>query len=366
MRSALERLCAGNVPSAEETRALLACSDADAQRLFARAREVREAVYGKDVYLRGLIELTNFCKNDCLYCGIRRSNRNARRYRLADEEVLACAEAGYRLGLRTVVLQGGEDAYFTDERLCGLVRALKAARPDRAVTLSMGERSAHSYRALFAAGADRYLLRHETATQAHYQSLHPPEMSFAARMECLNALRRAGFQTGCGFMVGSPGQTAEHLSNDLAFISRFRPEMIGIGPFIPHRDTPFAGCAAGSVEATLRLIAILRLLVPDALIPATTALSALDPRGCERGLLAGANVVMPNLTPPAQREKYDLYAGKADADDARRIDRLCARIEGIGYRVSPVRGDHAGISSTDGEAKLTRKKGETTCTTPIP
>ena len=366
MRSALERLCAGNVPSAEETRALLACSDADAQRLFARAREVREAVYGKDVYLRGLIELTNFCKNDCLYCGIRRSNRNARRYRLADEEVLACAEAGYRLGLRTVVLQGGEDAYFTDERLCGLVRALKAARPDRAVTLSMGERSAHSYRALFAAGADRYLLRHETATQAHYRSLHPPEMSFAARMECLNALRRAGFQTGCGFMVGSPGQTAEHLSNDLAFISRFRPEMIGIGPFIPHRDTPFAGCAAGSVEATLRLIAILRLLVPDALIPATTALSALDPRGCERGLLAGANVVMPNLTPPAQREKYDLYAGKADADDARRIDRLCARIEGIGYRVSPVRGDHAGISSTDGEAKLTRKKGETTCTTPIP
>ena len=365
MKRVVDLLRAGQRVSRAQLRALMACEGADAQYLFAQARQAREAVYAKAVYLRGLIEITNFCKNDCLYCGIRRSNRNARRYRLTHEEVLRCAEAGYQAGLRTVVLQGGEDPYFTDDRLCALVRALKAARPDCAVTLSMGERSEESYRALFAAGADRYLLRHETATHAHYRSLHPPEMSLQTRLRCLLALKRTGFQTGCGFMVGSPGQTANDVCNDLTLIARLRPEMVGIGPFIPHRDTPFALCAAGSVEATLRLLAIVRLLLPDALIPATTALSALDPQGLEKALLSGANVVMPNLTPPVQRRKYDLYAGKARTDDAKQLDLLRARIEQTGYRAVVHRGDHARIS-TDGEAMLTRKKGERICTTPNP
>ena len=270
------------------------------------------------MYIRGLIEFTNFCKNDCLYCGIRRSNARACRYRLSEEEILACAEAGYRMGFRTVVLQGGEDAYFTDERLCRIVRALKAARPDRAVTLSVGERSRESYQKLFDAGADRYLLRHETATKAHYGRLHPPELSFERRMRCLADLKAIGYQAGCGFMVGSPWQTPADIARDLAFIRRFEPEMVGIGPFIPHRDTPLGAFPAGTVEMTCKLLAIIRLLLPNALLPATTALATLDSHGCEKGMLAGANVVMPNLSPPDAREKYALYEGKATPRARRR------------------------------------------------
>ena len=368
MKRLVDRLAAERRLPRADMLALLACEDAQTlAHLFARARQAREAVYGKDVYIRGLIEFTNFCKNDCLYCGIRRSNARARRYRLSREEILACAEAGYQMGFRTVVLQGGEDAYFTDERLCAIVRALKAARPDRAVTLSVGERSRESYQALFDAGADRYLLRHETATKAHYERLHPPEMSYERRMACLAGLKSIGYQTGCGFMVGSPGQTAEHLLADLEFIARFQPQMVGIGPFIPHRDTPLGAFAAGTVNLTLKLLAIIRLLLPNVLLPATTALATLDARGCEKGMLAGANVVMPNLSPAQAREKYALYEGKATAagETANALSDLRRRMESIGYRVAVARGDHR--SSTDGEGILTRKKGEhDPCTTPNP
>ncbi len=345
MKRLVDRLAAERALPRQDMLALLSCGDAETlEHLFARARQAREAVYGRDVYIRGLIEFTNFCKNDCLYCGIRRSNARARRYRLSQEEILSCAEAGYQLGFRTVVLQGGEDPYFTDERLCRIVRALKAARPDRAVTLSVGERSRESYRALFEAGADRYLLRHETATKAHYENLHPGDMSFDRRMACLASLKSIGFQTGCGFMVGSPGQTAEDLLNDLEFIARFQPEMVGIGPFIPHRDTPLGMHPAGTVGMTLKLLAIIRLLVPDVLLPATTALATLDAHGCEKGMLAGANVVMPNLSPPAAREKYALYEGKATAagETADALSDLRRRMENIGCRVVVARGDHMG------------------------
>ena len=365
MKRLVDRLAAERRLPRADMLALLACEDAQTlAHLFARARQAREAVYGKDVYIRGLIEFTNFCKNDCLYCGIRRSNARARRYRLSREEILACAEAGYQMGFRTVVLQGGEDAYFTDERLCAIVRALKAARPDRAVTLSVGERSRESYQALFDAGADRYLLRHETATKAHYEALHPPGMSFENRMRCLADLKAIGYQTGCGFMVGSPGQTLEDVARDLEFIRQFGPEMVGIGPFIPHRDTPLGTYPAGTVEMTCKLLAIIRLLLPDVLLPATTALATLDPRGCEKGMLAGANVVMPNLSPPDAREKYALYEGKACAagETADALSDLKKRMENIGYRVTIARGDHR--SFPDGEAALTRKKGEhDPCTT---
>ena len=251
LKRLVDRLAAERCLPDADMLALLACGDGDVlSHLFARARAAREAVYGRDVYIRGLIEFTNFCKNDCLYCGIRRSNARACRYRLSEEEILACAEAGYRMGFRTVVLQGGEDPWFTDERLCRIVRALKAARPDRAVTLSVGERSRESYQKLFDAGADRYLLRHETATKAHYGRLHPPELSFERRMRCLADLKAIGYQVGCGFMVGSPGQTLEDVARDLEFIRQFGPEMVGIGPFIPHRDTPLGAFPAGTVEMT--------------------------------------------------------------------------------------------------------------------
>ena len=339
--------------------------DQEAAALAARlAVAARRPHYGDKVFIRGLIEIGNVCRNDCLYCGIRRSNARACRYRLSEEEILLCAEAGYRMGFRTVVLQGGEDAYFTDERLCRIVRALKAARPDRAVTLSVGERSRESYQKLFDAGADRYLLRHETATKAHYEALHPPGMSFENRMRCLADLKAIGYQTGCGFMVGSPGQTLADVARDLAFIRRFEPEMVGIGPFIPHRDTPLGAFPAGTVEMTCKLLAIIRLLLPNALLPATTALATLDPRGCEKGMLAGANVVMPNLSPPDAREKYALYEGKASAagETADALSDLKKRMENIGYRVTIARGDHR--SFPDGEAALTRKKGEhDPCTT---
>ena len=365
LKRLVDRLAAERGLPEKDMLALLACGDGEVlSHLFARARATREAVYGRDVYIRGLIEFTNFCKNDCLYCGIRRSNARACRYRLTEEEILLCAEAGYRMGFRTVVLQGGEDAYFTDERLCRIVRALKAARPDRAVTLSVGERSRESYQRLFDAGADRYLLRHETATKAHYGRLHPPELSFERRMRCLADLKAIGYQVGCGFMVGSPWQTPADVARDLAFIRRFEPEMVGIGPFIPHRDTPLGAFPSGTVDMTCKLLAIIRLLLPNALLPATTALATLDPRGCEKGMLAGANVVMPNLSPPDAREKYALYEGKACAagETADALSDLKKRMENIGYRVTIARGDHR--SFPDGEAALTRKKGEhDPCTT---
>lgn len=317
--------------------------DADAAYLLRRARETREAVYGKEIFARGLIECTNVCKNDCRYCGIRRSNAHVCRYRLTENEILACCDTGYALGLRTFVLQGGEDGFFTDERLCGIVRQIKDRYPDAAVTLSLGERSRESYARLKAAGADRYLLRHETADPAHYALLHPPEMSFENRMRCLADLKALGYAAGCGMMVGSPGQTAQALCKDLLFIRDFQPEMIGIGPFLPQRDTPFGSCPPGSASQTLRLLALARLICPKALIPATTALGTACADGFVQGILAGANVVMFNLSPESARRAYALYDGKTGAGDeaATRLEGFKEQLRGIGCYVTANRGDSA-------------------------
>ena len=303
---------------------------------------MREKYYGKAVYLRGLIEFTNICKNNCYYCGIRSGNANAERYRLSEEQILSCSDMGYDLGFRTFVLQGGEDPYYTDERVVSVVSKLKEKHPDCAVTLSIGERDRESYQRLFDAGADRYLLRHETADKAHYEMLHPAELSFDHRMQCLRDLKDIGYQVGCGMMVGSPYQTTVHLVKDLRFLQEFRPEMVGIGPFIPHHDTQFAACEAGTVEMTIRLLSIIRLLLPDVLLPATTALGTIDPRGREKGILAGANVVMPNLSPADVRGKYLLYDNKICTGDeaAECIRCMKMRISSVGYEAVVDRGDH--------------------------
>ena len=321
---------------------LITCRDDEAAQLLAEAASaVRRAVFGDAIYTRGLIEISSICKNDCLYCGIRRSNGQAERYRLTAGEILACAAEGYALGFRTFVLQGGEDPYYTDEVLCGIVSELKTKYPDCAVTLSMGERSRESYRALYGAGADRYLLRHETADAVHYARLHPPEMSFANRIRCLEDLRDIGFQAGCGFMVGSPFQTPETLAKDLKFIEGFRPAMCGIGPFIPHRNTPFRDEPAGTLELTLFLLSVLRLMLPETLLPATTAMGTIHPQGREMGILAGANVVMPNLSPADVRRKYELYDNKicTGEESAQCRDCLEQRMESIGCYLAVDRGD---------------------------
>ena len=312
-----------------------------ADLLAKEANEVRQIVYGNEVFVRGLIEISSFCKNDCRYCGLRRSNGQAERYRLTEDEILSCAREGYGLGFRTFVLQGGEDAWFTDERLCAIVKEIKTEFPDCAVTLSLGERSCESYLALYKAGADRYLLRHETADEEHYAKLHPAELHFESRMRCLSDLRKIGYAVGCGFMVGSPGQTAKTLAKDLKFVETFRPEMCGIGPFIPHHATPFANEKPGSVEQTCYLLSVLRLIHPSLLLPATTALGTLDARGREKGILAGANVVMPNLSPVGVRKKYELYNGKicTGEESAQCRDCLDLRMKSIGYRVVVSRGD---------------------------
>lgn len=314
-----------------------------AARLAEEAVTLRRKLYGNAVYVRGLIEISNICKNDCLYCGIRKSNPHCDRYRLSPQEILACCQEGYDLGFRTFVLQGGEDGYFTDQVLCPLIQEIKARWPDCAVTLSLGERSRASYQRLFDAGADRYLLRHETADPDHYRALHPPAMSFARRMDCLRDLKEIGYQVGCGFMVGSPGQTPAHLAKDLKFIETFHPDMCGIGPFIPHQDTQFRGEPAGSLELTCYLLSILRLIHPPILLPATTALGTIHPTGREQGILAGANVVMPNLSPVAVREKYALYDNKicTGEESAQCRNCLSARMSSVGYTVVTHRGDIA-------------------------
>ncbi len=316
-------------------------SEALSAELRERAVRVRKAVYGNAVYTRGLVEISSFCKNDCLYCGLRRSNQKAERYRLSPEDILTCCREGWELGFRTFVLQGGEDAWFTDERLCSLLRQIKAEFPACAVTLSLGERSRESYARLREAGADRYLLRHETADKAHYEALHPPELSWEHRMECLRELKELGYQVGCGFMVGSPWQTEKELAKELKFIESFRPAMCGIGPFIPHKDTPFGGQPAGSVELSCYLLSILRLIQPNLLLPATTALGTLDPLGREKGILAGANVVMPNLSPVEVRKKYMLYDNKicTGEESAQCRGCLAARMSSIGYELVSDRGD---------------------------
>lgn len=306
-----------------------------------KAREATQKHYGNEIYIRGLIEISNFCKNDCYYCGIRKSNRNCNRYRLTKDEILECCDDGYSLGFRTFVLQGGEDAYYTDSVLCEIIREIKEKYPDCAVTLSLGERTKQSYKALFEAGADRYLLRHETATKEHYEKLHPESMQFEKRMECLENLKEIGYQVGCGFMVGSPYQSAEYLAKDLKFIEEFSPHMCGIGPFITHKDTPFKDEESGSAQLTIFLLSLIRLIKPTILLPATTALGTLDEKGREKGVLAGANVVMPNLSPLSVRKKYMLYDNKlaTGQESAQCVDDLRARMREIGYEVVTSRGD---------------------------
>lgn len=316
-------------------------TEEDFALLSEKARIRCEEAYGNQVFMRGLIEFSSYCKNDCLYCGLRRSNKNAQRYRLTPEEILSCCEKGYELGFRTFVLQGGEDGFFTDEIFCGIIEKIKKKFPDTAVTLSLGERSKESYQRLFDVGADRYLLRHETADKAHYEKLHPKELSFDRRMDCLKTLREIGYQTGCGFMTGSPFQTTDCLVKDLRFIKEFRPQMVGMGPFIPHKDTPFKDENAGTFELTLYLLSIIRLLLPKVLLPATTALGTINPTGREQGINAGANVVMPNLSPVGVRKKYSLYDNKicTGEEAAECVSCLKRRIESTGRELVVSRGD---------------------------
>ena len=312
-----------------------------AEYLFSQARQVREQHYGKKVFIRGLLEFTNYCKNDCFYCGIRRSNSNASRYRLDEKTILNCCRNGYNLGFRTFVLQGGEDGYFTDERMVDLIRKIKANHPDCALTLSIGEKSYDTYKAFYEAGADRYLLRHETFDPCHYRTLHPVSLSAVNRQQCLWDLRDIGFQVGTGFMVGSPGQTSAHLAQDMLFIEKLRPHMVGIGPFIPHHDTIFAGEPAGSMELTLFMLALIRLMLPKVLLPATTALGTVNEGGREQGILAGANVIMPNLSPEDNRNKYSLYDNKLStgAESIEGLNLLKKQMADIGYEIVTDRGD---------------------------
>ena len=323
-------------------RALLTTDDALAvDYLHARARAVAQAHYGTGIYVRGLIELTNVCRNDCLYCGIRRSNRHVERYTLTREQVLACCEQGYRLGFRTLVLQGGE---WGDDRagwIADLVREMRRRWPECAITLSLGEHSREVYALWRDSGADRYLLRHETASPEHYAQLHPSEMSWQNRIDCLYALKEIGYQVGCGFMVGSPFQTLDTLYADLQFIRTFQPQMVGIGPFISASGTPFEGQPNGKVSTTLRLLAIIRLLHPPVLLPATTALGTLHPQGRELGIQFGANVVMPNLSPRDHRKDYSIYDNKICTGEEAAECRACTeqRIRKIGYETVVDRGD---------------------------
>lgn len=309
--------------------------------LFSLSSKVRQAHYGRTVYVRGLIEFSNYCRNDCLYCGIRKSNQNAARYRLTESEILSCCQTGYELGFRTFVLQGGEDGFFTDEKMLGIIQHIKVAYPDCALTLSIGEKSYESYRAFFEAGADRYLLRHETFDSQHYAQLHPAALTASNRQQCLWDLKSIGYQVGTGFMVGSPSQTAEHLAEDMLFIKKLNPQMVGIGPFISHHDTPFADQTSGTLELTLFMLGLLRLMLPKVLLPATTALGTIDPKGRELGILAGANVVMPNLSPTAVRKDYLLYDNKICTGDEAAECRLCLerRMASIGYQIVTARGD---------------------------
>lgn len=312
-----------------------------AEILAEKAVKARKKYYGNSVFIRGLIEISNYCKNNCLYCGINRENKKCERYRLTAQQIISCCDEGYRLGFRTFVLQGGEDLFFNDEILCKLIAEIKSKYPDCAVTLSLGERSFDSYKKLYDAGADRYLLRHETADKEHYRKLHAPEMSFDNRIKCLMDLKKIGYQVGCGFMVGSPFQTSETIAEDLKFIEEFKPHMCGIGPFVPHSDTVFADMPSGTAELTCFLLSIIRLISPAILLPSTTALGTVEEFGREKGILSGANVVMPNLSPHEAKSKYLLYDNKLSqgAESAVNKHLLEERMRKIGYQIVTARGD---------------------------
>ena len=344
LRPLIDKLQQERILSHDEFVRMFTCRNAeDSEYMRALAQETAVANYGHDIYLRGLIEFTNYCRNDCLYCGIRRSNRNAERYRLTYHEILECCEIGYSFGLRTFVLQGGEDMTYTDDEFCTLISDIHARFPDCAITLSVGERSRETYEAYYAAGADRYLLRHETSSPEHYAKLHPAELTIENRKRCLRDLKEIGFQIGAGFMVGSPYQTYDYLAEDFEYLHELDPHMIGIGPFIHHKDTPFADQPDGSYEETLYCLSILRLMFPRVLLPATTALGTIHPLGREDGIRHGANVIMPSLSPKDVREKYLLYDGKICTGEEAAECHACLerRIESIGYRAVSSRGDQA-------------------------
>ncbi len=344
MKELVDKLEADRFLSEQEFTRLIDCRTPElAGYLFEKARRVRHTYYGNDVYIRGLVEFTNYCKNNCFYCGIRCGNKSAERYRLTKEQILECCSAGYLLGFRTFVLQGGEDEHYTDDALCDIVRSVKTGFPDCAITLSVGERTYESYKALFESGAERYLLRHETADDEHYRRLHPPSLSLSNRKRCLYNLKEIGYQVGAGFMVGSPFQTSKHLAKDMLFLHDLQPHMVGIGPFIPHHATPFAGKPRGTLELTLFMLGLLRLMLPNVLLPSTTALGTIDPQGRELGILAGANVVMPNLSPLDVRKKYLLYDNKICLGDesAQCVGCLAGRMQSVGYEVAVTRGDPA-------------------------
>lgn len=339
----IEKIETTGIASKQELTFILeTINDSELEILRKKAQKKSLENFSNKIYIRGLIELSSCCKNDCLYCGLRRSNINAVRYRLTKEQILSCCKSGYSLGFRTFVLQGGEDGYYTDEVMCDIVSNIKSLYPDCAVTLSLGERTEESYKQLFDAGADRYLLRHETANEEHYKKLHPPEMSLKNRKKCLYTLKKIGYQTGAGFMVGSPYQTYETLADDLLFLKDLNPQMCGIGPFIPHKDTPFANEESGSVRLTLVLLSLVRLMLPKVLLPATTALGTADGLGREKGVLHGANVVMPNLSPTEHRADYSLYDNKICTGDeaAECIKCLSNRMKSIGYKIVTDRGDY--------------------------
>ena len=344
LKSLIDKLAQEHNLADDELLELITSTDAETNQLLAaHADKIRQQYYGKKVYIRGLIEFTNYCKNNCYYCGIRAGNKAAQRYRLSKEQILDCCAEGYRLGFRTFVLQGGEDPYFTDERICAIVAAILKQHPDCAITLSIGEKERDSYQAYYDAGANRYLLRHETAAPEHYAQLHPASMSLANRKRCLFDLKTIGYQVGSGFMVGSPYQTPANLLADLRFLQELEPDMIGIGPYITHEQTPFADKKSGTVEQTLRMLSILRLLFPYALLPATTALGTIHPNGRELGLKAGGNVVMPNLSPVNVRKLYELYENKICTGEEAAQCRSCleARVRMAGYEIATDRGDVA-------------------------
>lgn len=343
MKELINKLYETNNLSKEELIYLINYIDVESkQYLIQKAQETRIKYYSNKVFMRGLIEFTNYCKNDCYYCGIRKSNINASRYRLSKDEVLDCCRIGYDLGFRTYVLQGGEDGYYTDDRIVEILSSIKKSYPDCAITLSIGEKPYEAYKRFFDAGADRYLLRHETASEEHYGKLHPKELSLANRKKCLYQLKEIGYQVGAGFMVGSPYQTTENLVDDLLFLKELHPHMVGIGPFIPHKDTIFKSKEQGTLESTILMIALTRLILPKALIPATTALGTIHPMGREYGLKAGGNVVMPNLSPRVVRDKYALYDNKICTGDEAAECRYCIenRIKNAGLEIDLSRGDN--------------------------
>ena len=342
MMTLAQRLVCERTLHAEQFRALIElCDDHTLDYLRQEAVRTAQKRFGLGIFVRGLIEISSFCRNDCFYCGLRRSNRSAERYRLSHEHIMECCKEGYQAGLRTFVLQSGEDGQLTDEWLENIITDIRHTYPDAAITLSLGERSKESYERLFAAGANRYLLRHEAADKELYCSIHPTEMSYDNRIACIENLKAIGYQTGMGMMVGVAGQSADSLVQDLLLLERLQPQMIGIGPFIPHRDTPLGDRPAGDLRRTLQMLSIVRIMHPDALIPSTTALATLTPEGRKLGVLSGANVIMPNLTPQSERRKYAIYENKAASgseavEGLRQLERELAE---IGYLIDYSRGD---------------------------